>query len=281
MSTEATFVEVGKAQERLRALHTAIDAEAILSFPLSASMVFGERDAMFAHWINHPLSVSNRAATDAPCKTSVKEKFDKGVYMDTICQAVVNKTIVKRWMVDRPAELEQPVAERRRCCGHRRSCQPASTPIATQFPRFDAAVIRAVLTPLFEKINTDDSTVEDAVSRVQTTSELEGFEMRNVYRWTHDDLARKVDELISSITVPTSVYPAFDLDIPVSEQQLHLFDPTAKKLLLYSDIRADIAAMLVADLENPFCSDYIVNAPPTKTTVFDIQPHLGELVCFN
>ncbi|KAG6953304.1 hypothetical protein JG688_00012883, partial [Phytophthora aleatoria] len=110
MSTEAALADVGKAQERLRALHTAIDAEAILSFPLSASMVFGERDAMFARWINHPLSVSNRAATDAPCKASVKEKLDKGVYMDTIYQAVVNETIVERWMVDRPAELEQVVS---------------------------------------------------------------------------------------------------------------------------------------------------------------------------
>ncbi len=287
-SRESTLKEIILYQENLYNFHKAVDAYSVITFPISAHLLLATDKTFpeaFIQWVNNPLDVMrDKNKVHENCQMNMKKSLNKGVYTNMVYQVAINEIIVNAWGKEFPDELIAAVVKRLPDMWPRPIAQTSIDKLITEFAaahsKYDALLVRKILTPIFDKINAEDQTVNDAVDRVKAEPSLQGFDLRNVFRYTKKQIEDKVNMLLNSLSLQVTDYPTFELDMPLNKQQDRLIDSGTHKLLIHKDVYEDVRLMIVADLGNPFRRDYIINAPAKLTQLFDIQPHVGEIIFY-
>ena len=131
---------------------------------------------------------------------------------------------------------------------------------------------------LFDHINAIDRNTSQAVARIKDSTLFMGFELKNVHRLSKEQIKDKVISLMKELTIKSSEYPTFDMDMSTKNQVKKFYDNKTGKLIIHKSLYDDIAGMIVSDLMNPFRRDYITHLQLIDSSLSDMKPHFGELI---
>jgi len=268
--------ELKKQQSELSALQSRMNIKAIVCFPISTNIW---DSSAFITWLNHPLQAAN--VLSGSCKLDMKQQYNRGTYMNGIYPLLISD-IATAWGHERQTNLDDLLIKKIKQLGSLPVAQSKIDKliedVSSHFAKYDPSIVRVTINNLFSHINTIDKTPAQAVDRLKRDSAFVGFELKNVYRLTRKEVCEKVTGFMKDITVKTSTYPSFDLELSLSYQRDRFYQESSGKLLIHSGLYSDLIDMVVSDLTNPFRRDYVLNLPIVQASVNDVSAHDNELV---
>ena len=287
-SVKLVIAELKKFQIELTKLHSFVKPKAILCFPITtdvlldplpSSKALTSFDHAFIMWLNNPLK--SYMIQPKNCKQDMKTAFNVGQYTSEIYNLFVSD-IVRSWKQERSTKLDEFIIKALKKMGSlpipQTKIDKLMDDIPTNFDHYDPVIVRSTIANLFEKINSVDKTITQAISALKNENVLIGFELKNIHRYNKSEIRSKVIDLMKDLTVKSSTYPSLDNTIPIKDQYMKFYDSKNKKLIIHSALYTDLIDMIVSDLSNPFRRDYIINLPLIESSFMDTLPHLGEII---
>lgn len=278
-SKNIVISELKKRQTELKSLHDRLNVKQIISYPLMTQILNEDISRVFVNWKVNPLQCFN--IKKIKCKENMKEYFDIGVYSSEI-YSILARNVIQSWSQEKDNSLPSFIIKQIKKVGTLPIPQTRIDAIvedtAKAFSNYDPLIIRSGIVDIFEKINTMDRSISDSVERIKMDPLFEGFEVKNVHRLNRDDIKSKLIDLMKTLTLKTSSYPAFDHENTIKDQKDKFYDTKSGKVLIHSSLYSDLIDMLVSDLCNPFRREYIIKMPLVESSFTEMKAHLGELI---
>lgn len=243
----------------------------ILTFPVMNSLVDSNTKSNIVNWMINPLTIEFQDKHPVTCSRSTDDAYSKGMYMQLV-YGIFTKEILTLWMAERPSDLIKFIQS---LIKKAKTDPPFSQNTIDEFmdvciskhKQYDPNVFRVTLFQLFDNINSFSRTKKDSIDAVESFSLFIGFDLKNVYRLTKDEIKEKIQSLSKKGIVITHEYPRFKMDGLHHDNIVNMYDPKSNKLLMHESVEVDLIQFLVDDLKNPFRRDYVLNFNATSEAI--------------
>ncbi len=251
---------------------TVVSSELLFVNPTKPTRDMNDR---IIEWLQHPLYINY----NPPCTNSIGAAFNEGAYMLHIYKLAAID-VMDAWKKMPSKDLKEYVLKFVKANDKIPINQPRIdtmiTEIEQKLPNYDKDIVREMLYPLFDDINTLDKSQKAAISRVEKSEIFNGADLPNLHRWSKPDILAKITSIMSEISVDITKFPTFLTTKSILDQRELFYNKD--KICIYKTIRSNLLEFMAADLTNPFRRDFIINMQHTLSTVEDIRPHIGEII---
>ncbi len=251
---------------------TAIASEMLFFSPAKPTKDMEDRTI---EWLQHPLHINY----NPPCTDSIRAAFGEGAYMLHIYKLAAID-VMDAWRKLPSKDLREYVLKFVKANDKIPINQPRIdtmiTEVEQKMPHYDKSIVRELLYPLFDDINTLDKSQKAAISRVEESDIFNGADLLNLHRWSKQEILAMITSIMADISTEITKFPTFLTTKSILDQRELFYNKD--KICIYKNIKRDILEFMAADLSNPFRRDFIINMQHTLSTVEDIRPHIGEII---